>query len=119
MRDVLFLDTRTIFSSMANGELLTNICKADLPINMRTNTGTCQIDKVGTLLGFNGKIWYDKQSMANNVSFAELAKQHQISYNATRDSFKVEHDGKTIKFLRSEEGLYYYEVSKDFNNSVK
>ena len=66
------LDTGATFSSFKNGKLLIEKRKADVPIKMRTNVGTRNVDKVGKLLGMNHDIWYDKKSMANIFSFGEL-----------------------------------------------
>ena len=87
----MLLDTGATFSSMVNKDMLTKIRKADLPIEMRTNVGTRRIERVAELPGFNGKIWYDEESMANIISFAELAKQHKITYNSDKDAFMVHH----------------------------
>ena len=66
------------------------------------------------------KIWYDDKSMVNIFSFANMADQYLIQYdNKIDDAFWVNINGKTVKFKRSEEGLYYYNMPLAYVNNMK
>ena len=92
-----------------NKDLLQDIREETLPIEMMTNVGRRKITHTGVLPGFNGRIWYDKDSMANIFSFAEVSNQHRITYDSSKgDVFNVHHNGKMIKFPKTKEGLYCY-----------
>ena len=56
IKDVILLDTGATFSSVMNKDIITDIKKAEIPIVMRTNVGTRQINKTGQIPGFNGKM---------------------------------------------------------------
>ena len=82
--------------------------------------GRRKITHTGVLPGFSGRIWYDKDSMANIFSFAEVSNQHRITYDSSEgDVFNVHHNGKMIKFPKTEEGLYCYRISEDTKTKIK
>ena len=65
-------------------------------------------------------VWYDKKSMANVLSFAQLLKQYHITYNnKVKDAFIVTTDMGQVKFPQSTEGLYSYRFSKGYKEKVK
>ena len=71
MDNSVLLDTSATFSSFANGDLLCNKKDQEKPIRMMTNAGSRIIVLAGTVPGYNGKVWYDNNSMANIFSFTE------------------------------------------------
>ena len=53
-------------------------------------------------------------------SFAEVSNQHRITYDSSEgDVFNVHHNGKMIKFPKTEEGLYCYRISEDTRTKIK
>ena len=120
MDDVILLDTGATFTSVKNQDIIANLQKAQTPIEMKTNVGTRRIETVGELPGFDNKVWYDKKSVANIFSFAELANQHRITYDSEKgDEFNIHYGNSIIKFPRSAEGLYYYRVSDNYKKTIK
>ena len=58
--------------------------------------------------------------MANIFSFAKVSNQHRIIYDSNEgDVFNIYHDGKTIKFPKTDEGLYCYRISEDTKTKMK
>jgi hypothetical protein len=98
-----------------NKDLITNIQEAEYPITMNTNVGSRKIEKNGDIPGMKYKVWYDDKSMANIFSFADLVDQYHVVYDShVEDAFVVDVDGKEVKFPRSEEGLYYYNMPEGY-----
>ena len=103
-RDAL-LDTGANFSSTNNPKLIDNEVTAVVPMNMRTNSGAKQIDKIGDLPGLIKKMWVDHTASATVLSFADLANQYHIQYdNKYIDTFFLQewdHKEPPIKFPRN------------------
>ena len=58
--------------------------------------------------------------MANIFSFAEVSNQHRITYDSNEGNvFNIHHNGKMIKFPRTEEGIYWYRISEDTKTEIK
>ena len=116
--DLVLLDTGATFSLVRNRALITGVTKAKDAICMRTNVGTRNLEEHGRFTGFDRPVWYDKNSMANIFSFAELAQQYRITYDSSEgDHFNIHGTSKgTIKFKKSNQGLYYYNFQKGNKN---
>ena len=105
----VILDTGSTFTSMKNKDLVVNVEQAEYPIQMRTNTGSREIERQGEVLGLDAKAWIDEDSVANIFSFSDLSDQFHVTFdNKKEDAFNVYVDDKIVKFKRSKEGLYYY-----------
>ena len=110
------LDTGATFSSFKQASLLVDKKTAENPIRMQTNVGSRTIEKVVNVPGFKAKIWCDEKSLANIFSFANMVDQYCVTYNNEKeDAFIVHSKNGKLKFLRSQEGLYFHK----FNNSYK
>ena len=58
--------------------------------------------------------------MANIFSFAEVSNQHRVTYDSSEGNiFNIHHNGKMIKFPKTEEGLYCYQISEDTRTRIK
>jgi hypothetical protein len=67
-----------------------------------------------------GKVYYDEEAIANIFEFSELKKKYRITYDSDKeDVFLVHMNNKIIKFECSPDGLYQYQVSKDYQNNLK
>ena len=78
----LILDTGVTFNSIKNKSLLAGIYTADNQIQMCTDTGKRVLEQQGILLGMDNHPWLDENSMANILSFGELANQYRITYDS-------------------------------------
>ncbi len=66
-----------------------------------------------------GKVYYNKDAIANIFGFLDLKKKHRITYNSDKeDAFIVHMNNKVLKFECTPEGLYQYEVSKNYRDEV-
>ena len=73
---------------------------------MCTDTVERIIKEQRTLLGMDNDPWLDENSMANIISFGELTKQYQITYDSQiTDCFFCHTQTGIVEFQRTEEGL--------------
>ena len=116
--DLVLLDTGEAFSSVRNRALITGVTKTKDSICMRTNVGTRNLGEHGKFTGFDRPVWYDKDSMANIFSFAELAEQYRITYDSSEgDHFNIHGTSKgMMKFRKIKQGLYYYNFQERKDN---
>jgi len=77
----LILDTRSTFSSIKNRKLLKNVKRLNDPITMNTNVGSRVIMEDSEITGVKQRDCFDEKSMANILSFAEMADQYCITYD--------------------------------------
>ncbi len=87
-----------------------NIRTTEATLALATNAGVKQSNQEATVPGF-GKVYYDRDAIANIFGFSDLKKKHRITYNSEKeDAFLVhmgdEMDNKIVKFECSPEGLY-------------
>ena len=83
------------------------------------NTGVKKSNQEALVPGF-GKVYYNKDAIANIFGFSDLKKTHRITYDADKDdAFLVHMNDKILKFECTPEGLYQYEVSKDNKSDLK
>eukprot|EP00957_Ditylum_brightwellii_P119737 9135763-Ditylum_brightwellii.AAC.1 len=67
----------------------------------------------GTLPGY-GKIWSSDQAIANILSMAKVKNTCHVSYDSKiKDAFVVGKDEKTMRFRKSDRGLYYFNARKE------
>ena len=118
--DLVLLDTGATFSLVKNRALITGVTKAKDGICMRTNVGTRNLEEHGRFMGFDRPLWYNKNSIANIFSFAELAQQYRITYDSSKgDHFNIHGTSiGTMKFKKSKQGLYYNNFLKNKKESI-
>jgi hypothetical protein len=88
---------------------------------MITNAGTKTITMDAKLQGMEGRVNYDPNQVANILGFAKMIDSGaRITYDSNvEDAFVVHNtDGTTTKFTRSPDGLYVYEPTQSFKDSV-
>jgi hypothetical protein len=77
-------------------------------LDLVTNTGVLRTTQKATIPGW-GKAWFNPHVIAKILSYAEMAKQHCITYNSnTKDAFVVNLPDKKVKFTKTEQGLYIF-----------
>jgi hypothetical protein len=97
----------------SNPDLVTNIGTTKKTLALATNAGTKKSNQEAIVPGF-GKVYYDKDAIANIFGFSDLKKKHRITYDSEKeDAFIVHMDDHVLKFECTPEGLYQYEVSQD------
>ena len=64
--------------------------------------------------------WLDENSMANILSFGELAKQYRITYDSEiADCFYCHTQTGIVEFHRTVEGLYSISLPNGYKKDVK
>jgi hypothetical protein len=83
MKDEIVLDTASSASVFGNAEYVADIQAADGTLELQTNGGSIISKQKGNIDKF-GKVWgYDKNSVTNIFSFAEMRKHYRITYVST------------------------------------
>jgi hypothetical protein len=105
-------------SLFSNPDLVTNIRTSKKTLALATNAGVKKSNQEAHVPGF-GKVYYDKDAIANIFGFSDLKKKHRITYDSEEeDAFIVHMDDHILKFECTPEGLYQYEVSKNYKEDI-
>ena len=68
----------------------------------------------------DNNLWLDENSMANIISFGELANQYRITYDSEiTDCFYCHTQTGIVEFRRTEEGLYSILLPEGYKDEVK
>jgi hypothetical protein len=112
LRNWITLDDGSMTSLFSNPDLVEDIQTSSKTLLSATNAGVTQSNKEATVPGF-GKVYFDKDTIANIFGLSDLKKKYQITYDSEKeDAFLVHMENNVIKFECSPEGLYQYDVSK-------
>jgi hypothetical protein len=67
---------------------------------------------IGDLPGF-GPVWFNEGSIANILSLAAVRKVCRVTMDSHNEPAMFVHkqNGKVMKFIESDSGLYYYDAS--------
>mgnify|MGYP002176679840 FL=1 len=118
LKNWITLDNGSTLSLFSNPQLVEDIRTTDKTLVLATNAGIKHSNQEATVPGF-GKVYYDKDAIANIFGFSDLKKKHRITYDSDKeDAFIVHMDDEIIKFECSPEGLYQYEVTKGYKKNL-
>jgi hypothetical protein len=96
-----------------------NIRSTETTLALATNAGVKQSNQEAFVLGF-GKVYYDKDAIANIFGFLDLKKTYRITYDSDQeDAFLVHMQNNILLFQCSPKGLYQMEVSMRYKNDLK
>jgi hypothetical protein len=110
----IILDNGSTLSIFGNPDMVTNIRKSDITLELATNAGTRECNKIADVPGF-GTVWFDERAIANIFGLSDLKKKHDISYNSkNEDKFTVHMADGDVDFICNKDGLYEYKVSDDY-----
>ena len=119
LRNWITLDNGSTISLFSNPRLVEDIQESEKTLVLATNAGVKNSNQEATVPGF-GKVYYDKDTIAKIFGFSDLKKKYRITYDSNKeDAFVVHRKNGNIKFECSPEGLYQYEVSKDYKENIK
>ena len=77
---------------------------------MHSNGSVSYVHQVATLPSY-GTVWFDKNSLANILSLANVAKHFHVTYDSENGNQFVVHDKKkTVIFKPCDRGLYYHKI---------
>ena len=119
LKNCITLDNGSTLSLFSNPELVQDIRTSSKTLSLATNAGIKQSNREANVPGF-GKVYYDEDAIANIFGFSDLKKKHRITYDSEKeDAFLVHMDNEIIKFECSPDGLYQYQVTKDYQQSLQ
>ena len=114
----ILLDTQSNCDIFHNKRLLTNIVKVEGPGMVLKSNGNNMLrtNKMGEVKGY-GRVWYNKDSLANILSLANVRKKFRITFETGPldpcPSIIVHcNDGKVLKFQEHKMGLYVYDAAE-------
>ncbi len=118
LKNCITLDNGSTLSLFSNPDLVTNIRTTRTTLALATNPGVKKSNQEAQVPGF-GKVYYNKDAIANIFGFLDLKKKHIIPYNSDKeDTFIIHINDQFLKFECTPEGLYQYEVSKSYREDV-
>ena len=92
--------------------LITNVRKAQRPINLSGIGGSILVDQVGDFGQF-GQVYYHPRALANILCFHDLASKYHVSYDSSKvDAFVVTTPKRVVTF-KSKGKLYVYNPRHD------
>ena len=113
MKHWILLDNCSTTDIFCDQNVLGTITPETTTLNLRTNGGILQSNKKGFLPNY-GKVWYDPRAITNILSLFNVKKKHRVVYDSAKDDkFKVYVKGRVLEFIPSQNGLYYYDNSKN------
>ena len=113
MKHWILLDNCSTTDIFCDQNVLGTITPETTTLNLRTNGGILQSNKKGFLPNY-GKVWYDPRAITNILSLFNVKKKHRVVYDSAKDDkFKVYLKGRVLEFIPSQNGLYYYDNSKN------
>jgi hypothetical protein len=100
LKNWITLDNGSTLSLFSDPDLVENITTTATTLAITTNAGVKQSNQEATVPGF-GKVYYDKDAIANIFGFSNLKKKHRITYDSKKeDAFLVymgdEMDNKVV-----------------------
>jgi hypothetical protein len=100
-------------SLFGNQDYVAGIEESTRKLELHTNGGPIVSNKTASVDKF-GKVWYNKDSVANIFSFAEMRKLYRITYDSeTEDAFIVHTPERQVRFKPLKNGLYSLNPKKD------
>jgi hypothetical protein len=85
-------------SLFSNPDLVEDTQTTKTTLALATNTGVKQSSQEAIVPGF-GKVYYDKDAIANIFGFSDLKKKHRITYDSDKeDAFLICMEDKSFKF---------------------
>lgn len=110
----LLLDNQSTVHIFKSKYLLSNVKKSDETIRCYCNGGYQDTEEIGEIEGI-GDVYCNSSSLANIISYGLLGESYRITSDIWKeDAFTMNgFMGRDIKFIRSDEGLYYHDVRWD------
>ena len=105
----ILLDSQSTISVFRNPAMLTNIRRSAHTLRALTNGGHQDSNMIGDFPNL-GAVWYNKDSIANILSLADVRKVCRVTMDSHNEPALHVHriDGSVMKFTEHESGLYVY-----------
>jgi hypothetical protein len=119
LKNCITLDNGFTLSLFSNPVLVKDIWTTRTTLALATNAGIKKSNQEATVPGF-GKVYYNKDTIANIFGFSDLKTKHWITYDSDKeDTFLVHMNNKILKFECIPKGQYQYKVSKGYKADLK
>ena len=119
----ILLNTCSTVNVCRNASIITDIrtCNNDKELTIVTNGGSQDYNQIGFFKYLPIPIYYNPKSIANILSFKEVASVPGICITmdtlTEKAIFVLLPDGRKMKFKECEVGLYYFNVNNDLEHS--
>ena len=118
IRYEILLDTALRMSLFGNEKYVAGIQESNRKLELHTNSGPIISNKTASFNKF-GKVWYNKDSVANIFRFAEMRKLYRVTYNSeTEDAFIVHTPERQVRFKPLKNGLISLHPKKETHNQT-
>jgi hypothetical protein len=84
LKNCITLDNGSTLSLFSNPELVQDIRTTKTSLSLATNAGVKQSNQEAFVPGF-GKVFYDKDAIANIFGFSDLKQKHRITYDSEKE----------------------------------
>ena len=114
----LVMDSGSSINTARNSELLTDIVRVNGGMTSFTNAGSTTYSLKGTFQGMMD-FWYDPDGLANIISLARLSEVSRVVFDSSDGEMFIAYlpDGRVWNFVKSSNGLYFYDTANDPNFS--
>ena len=105
----ILLDSQSTISVFNNRDMLTNVRRSPHVLRAITNGGFQDSNMIGEFPNL-GDVWYNRESIANILSLAEVRKVCRVTMDTTTEPAMFVHrlDGSLMKFVEHPSGLYVF-----------
>ena len=114
----VMLDSCSTFSVFKNQNFVTNICPSSRVLNVLTNGGTHQSNKIADTRYF-GQVGFNPDSMDNILALADVCKFARVTMDSEfkNSIFVHRQDGLIMEFKEFKPGLYFFDLTEQKNNT--
>ena len=112
-KEWLLLDSCSTVDIVSNIDLLTDVHTVDTPTWVRCNAGRVQLRQQGYLGDYPHPVWYNPKGVANILSLNNVTNHYRVTMDTSysKELIVHRHDGSTIVFSPSRNGLYKHELN--------
>jgi hypothetical protein len=112
LRGVILLDSQSTMDLLCNAALVSNTCKPNTSMRLKSNGGTMVVTQKATIPGYNNYVWFSTIAITNIIALSNLIQQYRVMYDSDDMMFVVhrESQGKqNMEFRMHKCGLHYYD----------
>jgi hypothetical protein len=112
----ILLDSQSTISVFNNNNMLKNVRRSPHVLRAITNGGFQDSNMIGEFPNL-GDVWYNRDSIANILSLAEVRKVCHVTMDKSAEPAMIVHrsDGSVMKFIEHPLGLYVFNAAQTNN----
>ena len=89
LREIILLDNQSTMSLFCNERMVSDIKTAPIPLTLKSNGGTMQVNKVASIGDGKPKVWFLSQAITNILSLKEVTASYHVTYDSYNKAFIV------------------------------